>query len=227
MEQNATSNKCASTQLISIHRCIYLQMQMPEVGINFIPLYRKAYRHTHSISNYHCTHYSLLLQALCNLYNKTKTIRCASDLRLLEVDGEPPVPARRRCLRPRSAAGSSSDAAPLLRHPFHLRARGTPARQQPNFSQRRTFHRSPPMPARGRQAKLAPTRNAPHRSAGARAAHAAAGAARGRRRRGGSGGGTSRRTWPWMRQWTGRGGAPGRRGARRRTPFGRFLSPQE
>ena len=126
-------------------------MQRPEVGINFIPLYRKAYRHTHSISNYHCTHYSLLLQALCNLYNKAKTIRCASDLRLLEVDGEPPVPARRRCLRPRSAAGSSSDAAPLLRHPFHLRARGTPARQQPNFSQRRTFHRSPPH-ARTRQA---------------------------------------------------------------------------
>ena len=94
---------------------------------------------------------SLLLQALCNPYNKAKTIRCASDSRLLEVDGEPPVPARRRCLRPRSAAGSSSDAAPLLRHPFHLRARGTPARQQPNFSQRRTFHRSPPH-ARTRQA---------------------------------------------------------------------------
>jgi len=120
VEQNPTSNKCAWTQLISIHRCIYLQMQRPEVGINFIPLYRKAYRHTHSISNYHCTHYSLLLQALCNPYNKAKTIRCASDPRLLEVDGEPPVPARRRCLRPRSAAGSSSDAAPLLRHPFHL-----------------------------------------------------------------------------------------------------------
>jgi hypothetical protein len=72
-----------------------------------------------------------------------------------------------------------------------------------------------PALARGRQAKLAPTRNAPHRSAGARAALAAAGAARGRRRRGGGGGGTSRRP----RRWRGRGGAPGRRGARQRTPF--------
>ena len=138
-------------QLISIHCCIHLQMQRPEVGINFIPLYRKAYRHTHSISNYHCTHYSLLLQALCNLYNKAKTIRCASDPRLLEVDGEPLVPARRRRLQPRSTAGSSTDAAPLLRHPLHLRERGTPARQQPNFSQRCTLHRSPPR-ARTRQA---------------------------------------------------------------------------
>jgi len=43
-----------------------------------------------------------------------------SNLRLLEVDGEPLVPARRRRLQPRSTAGSSTDAAPLLRHPLHL-----------------------------------------------------------------------------------------------------------
>ena len=119
MEQNATSNKCASTQLISIHRCTHLQMQRPEVGINFIPLYRKAYRHPHSISNYHCTHYSLLLQALCNLYNKAKTIRCASDPRLLEVDGEPcpcaatmPATPQRRWLLLRCRAASSTPLPP-------------------------------------------------------------------------------------------------------------------
>ena len=59
----------------------------------------------------------------------------------------------------------------------------------------------------------------PRRSAGARAGPAAAGAARARRRRGRGGGRTSRRPRPWTRLWRGRGGAPGRPRARRRTPL--------
>ena len=210
-------------QLISIHCCIHLQMQRPEVGINFIPLYRKAYRHPHSISNYTTVRITQYSSMPCATY-KTKQ---------KQFDEPRTCDSLKSTASPLSLRGDDAcdPAAPLAPPPMPRRFFDTPSTcehgaPQPDNS-RISVSAAPsteahPMPARGRQAKLAPTRNAPHRSAGARVALAAAGAARGRRRRGGS-----RRTWPWMRRWRGRGGAPGKRGARRRTPFGRFLSPQE
>lgn len=136
-----------------------------------------------------------------------------SPLSLREDDGcnplaptLPPPPMPRHFFDTPSTCAHGHPTATATAEKVSVRTAVLPEKEKPSWQSRRA-HRA--------RATDKGVTHVPHRSAGARAGPAAAGAARGRRRRGG--GGTSRR--PWTRWWRGRGGAPGRRRARRRTPL--------